>query len=116
VLSVHNNVENSVELISGVMVGKFERVATRVTLEVFFIVAVLVVKGLMDIADIVDEQTECVGFSLIRHVGVKTVLNVVVNVTIEVVLSIVAHGEPLHESGDTLSEIAGLVSGVVLIN
>lgn len=91
VLGVHQGVVDGVELISAVMVGQIERVTTIVTLDIFIVEKVHIVEGLMKVTQEVDEEAERVRQgNILIFIRVQPVANVIINVRVEVVVTIVS--------------------------
>lgn len=69
-MGVNNGIPNGMEVLGGIFDGESEEVATKVTLRVLAVDSGGGVEWLMDVTNIVDQKSECVGscLLLIRHV------------------------------------------------
>lgn len=103
------------QLIGAVVVGKDERVATSITIGEIRRKLSLCMQRLMDIADVVNQETQRVGLSKLGLTGVEPILDVVVHVAIKVVIAVVLAAEPLDDSLDPVSEIVGSGLEVVVL-
>ena len=110
VLAVHDDVENSVEFSSAVVIWQSEGITSVVTADVSSVVLVLVVKRLHEVADIVDEQPHRVGAGYIGIARVQ-IVDVGVYVISQVFISIIINRQPLHEGFHACGYISSLVCG-----
>jgi len=104
--SVEALIPDSVKLISLVVVWDGEGIATDVTGRVGVVEARLGVHGLMDVTEVVDEETERIRFSDIGVARVESVVDVIVDVRVKVVVAVL-----LTDPGDDLGDRFGDVSG-----
>lgn len=102
---VENLVPECVQLVHTVVVGQREQICTLVASRVLLVVAAFAVEGLVDVTNVMDQQTEGVGLRQVRLSRVKAVLDVLVDVAGEVVVAIVAQGEPLHDVHDSVGQV-----------
>lgn len=103
------------QLIGAIVVGKDERVATSITIGEIRRKLRLCVQRLMDIADVVNQETQRVGLSKLGLTRVEPILDVVVHVAIKVVIAVVLAAEPLDDGLDPVGEIVGSGLEVVVL-
>jgi len=97
VLGVHQDVPHRVQLISTVMILCFNCICAFVTVRVCLAVLSLVVERLVHVADVMDQQTQRERLGQVLTTWVQSVLDVVVNVALPVVVSIVSQAQPLDQ-------------------
>lgn len=112
-LTVHKFVPQSVQLINRVVVLQGDQVTALVTVGVSLIVEVLIMEGLVHVANVVDQQTKRIGFSKVLITIVKTIQDVVVNVATLVLFAIVSSREPLNQISTTVRHVVIVVIIVV---
>jgi len=115
VLRVHQDVPNSVQFISTVVERQSNGVGTLITGRVGLTVLSLSVKRLVDVSNVVDQEAQSVRLGKVRLTGVKSVLNVVVHITVKILFTVVTDAEPLDNSLHAISQVVlGELVAVVL--
>lgn len=104
------------QLISTIVIWEFKSIGSGVTFGEVRVVSVLVVEGLVDVSNIVDQQAQSVRLCKLRLTGVQSVLDVVVDVRGFVTSSVSSVAQPLDEVRDSNSQIASFVRGVKVGN
>ncbi len=103
------------QLIGAIVVGKDERVATSIAIGEIRRKLRLCMQRLMDIANVVNQETQRVGLSKLGLTRVEPILDVVVHVAIKVVIAVVLAAEPLDDGLDPVGEIVGSGLEVVVL-
>lgn len=103
------------QLIGAIVVGKDERVATSIAIGEIRRKLRLSMQRLMDIPDVVNQETQRVGLSKLGLTRVEPILDVVVHVAIKVVIAVVLAAEPLDDGLDPVGEIVGSGLEVVVL-
>ena len=93
------------KLIGVVVVRQLKEVGSFVTIGEIGAEVSLRVEGLVNVANIVDQETKCVRLSKLRLARVKTVLNVIVHIALEVFFAVVCWADPLNNRLDTEGKI-----------
>jgi len=105
-LGIENFVPDGVELISCVVVGNREGVSSFISLRILVVEARSSVERLMEIPDVMDEEAKRIRTSSVIVTGVKSVLNVVVDVRLLVPSSVLT-GEPVGNVVDSNHDVVG---------
>ena len=108
-LDVQDLVHQGVQLVHGVVVGKREGVGACIAIGVGCVEAGFAVEWLRDVADEVDQQTECIGLSQVGTAWVQVVGDVGVHVR-SLVFGTVLAREPVGDVLDAEREVVRLGS------
>lgn len=80
-----------------------EKIGAFVSSGVGRTISALGMEWLVHVANVVDQKSESVRLGFVRQARVQSVLNVVVNITMEIIITIVDSAEPLNDIHHAIS-------------
>ena len=110
---VEDLVPERVQFVNIVVIFEGEQVSSFVTINKLFVKAIFAVEWLHNVANIVNEETESVRLRIALVTRVKSILNVIVDVRVEVGITIFL-SEPCDKVCDAYCQIASFVWKVVI--